>query len=219
MVTIEVLNHDAVEQARRVLAAAPFRDGRLTAGAAARDVKDNEQAAGDHPDIVALTQDMRRALQDHPTFRSWVRPVRWSKFLFSRYNGGHRYGPHTDDASIADEYAWPLRTDLSFTLFLSNPDTYDGGELRLRDAGGERVFKPAAGAAVVYATGVVHEVAPVTRGTRLACVGWVQSQIRRADQRELLFDLDRVRKDPGAGDSALLLDKTIGNLLRMWGEN
>lgn len=158
------------------------------------------------------------ALERHPTFPALIRPVRWSSLMFSRYVSGHRYGPHVDDASMYDEHGWPLRTDVSFTVFLSDPDEYAGGALRFVSEAGENSFRPAAGSAVVYPTGVIHEVTPVTRGMRLACVGWVQSLIRRADQRELLYDLERARSDSTSTQAQLLLDKTIGNLSRMWGE-
>ena len=119
---------------------------------------------------------------------------------------------------MLDEYGQPLRTDLSFTLFLQEPDAYDGGALLIDGLDGEREFRPGAGSAVVYQTGQLHRVTPVTRGERLACVGWIQSAIRRADQRELLFDLERLRPATPEGEPRLLLDKAIGNLLRMWSE-
>ena len=196
----------------------PFRDGKITAGPAARSVKSNEQADGGNPEVAALARMVRMALERHPTFYAFVRPYRWSNLMFSRYVSGHRYGPHTDDASMIDEHGWPLRTDLSFTLFLSNPDDYQGGALRFAEDANDRSFRPAAGSAVLYPTGVLHEVTPVTRGVRLACVGWVQSLIRRADQREVLFDLERVRTELSGGTGQLHLDKAIGNLLRMWSE-
>lgn len=119
---------------------------------------------------------------------------------------------------MVDEHGGPLRTDLSFTLFLQDPGAYDGGALLIDGLDGEREFRPAAGSAVVYQTGQLHRVTPVTRGERLACVGWIQSRVRRADQRELLFDLERIRPATPEGEARLLLDKAIGNLLRMWSE-
>lgn len=219
MVLDDVLSPVEVTRIRESLAHVPFRDGRLTAGAAARSVKANEQADGSDPEVVALARLIRIALERHPTFYALVRPVRWSNLMFSRYGSGHRYGAHTDDASMLDEHGWPLRTDLSFTLFLSDPNDYEGGALRFVGDASDRSFRPAAGSAVIYPTGVLHEVTPVTRGVRLACVGWVQSLIRRADQRDVLFDLERVRSTLSGGDAQLQLDKAIGNLLRMWGES
>lgn len=213
-----VLNPDDVRRVRDGLAAAPFRSGRATAGAAARKVKDNAQAAADDPKVAALGRFVRDALARHPAVRGYVRPARWSSVMFSRYAPGQSYGLHTDDATMRAEDGGPLRSDLSFTLFLSDADAYDGGSLLLDGLDGERELRPEAGSAVIYATGQLHRVTPVTRGERLAAVGWIQSFVRRPDQRELLFDLERVRAGVPDGDGRLLLDKSIGNLLRMWAE-
>ncbi len=218
MIVLEVLKPQDVLAMQQALATAPFRDGRATAGAAAEQVKHNEQARGDDAAVIDLGRRVRLMLEAHPTVRTLVRPARWSSLIFSRYGPGQQYGLHADNAAMVDTGGWPLRTDVSFTLFLSDPQTYDGGALLLRDLAGDREFRPAAGHAVFYPTSQLHRVTPVTRGVRLACVGWVQSVIRRADQRELLFDLEQVRRASGGEESALLLDKTIGNLLRMWGE-
>jgi PKHD-type hydroxylase len=119
---------------------------------------------------------------------------------------------------MVDTSGWPLRTDVSFTVFLSDPDTYEGGALLIQDLSGEREFRPAAGSVVLYPTGLLHRVTPVSAGTRIACVGWVQSLVRRADQREVLYDLETLRAGL-PGEDTLILDKSIGNLLRMWGED
>lgn len=219
MIVLDVLDAQSILAIQQGLEIAPFRDGRATAGPAAEQVKRNEQARGDDPNVIALGRRVRLALETHPIFRSLVRPARWSTMIFSRYGPGQQYGLHADNATMYDEGGWPLRTDISFTLFLSDPETYEGGALLLRDLGGEREFRPAAGSAVLYPTGQLHRVTPVTRGVRLACVGWVQSQVRRADQREILFDIERVRQHPDSEEAPLLLDKSIGNLLRMWSED
>lgn len=218
IVLADVLSPDEVATVREGLAAAPFRDGRATAGAAARRVKDNEQARGDDPGVRALAGLVREALERHPVFTPLVRPARWSSLMFSRYSSGQHYGLHTDDAGMLDEHGGALRTDLSFTLFLHDPDAYDGGALLVDGLDGEREFRPVAGSAVVYQTGQLHRVTPITRGERLACVGWIQSAVRRPDQRELLFDLERVALSQPPGEARLLLDKSLGNLLRMWVE-
>ncbi len=119
---------------------------------------------------------------------------------------------------MEDECGERLRTDVSFTLFLSDPATYEGGALLIDGLDGEREHRPAAGSAVLYDTGRLHQVTPVTSGERLAAVGWIQSLIRRPDQRELLFDLERVRATLPDGEPRLLTDRTIGNLQRMWAE-
>jgi len=212
-----VLAEDEALAIREALDHAPFRDGALTAGAAARTVKRNEQARGDDPAVVAVSRRVRLALEGHPVVRRLVRPVRWSNLVVSRYGPGQRYGLHADNAVMTDVDGWPFRTDVSFTLFLSDPETYDGGGLLISDPAGDREFRPPAGSAVFYPTGLLHRVTPVTAGVRLACVGWVQSLVRRPDQREILFDLERLREG-ATDDASLVLDKTIGNLLRLWGE-
>ena len=209
----------SAEEAARIcsgLAQAPFHDGRRTAGPAARKVKSNVQADGSDERVRALAATVREALQRSEVFRLYARPARWSKLLFSRYAPGDAYGLHVDDATMAAEDGGRLRTDLSFTLFLSEPDTYEGGELLLDGVDGEREVKLPPGGVVVYPTGALHRVRPVTAGERLACVGWVQSLVRREDERELLFDLGRVRASLPEGEARLLLDKSIGNLLRLW---
>jgi PKHD-type hydroxylase len=218
IVLADVLTDDELTRVRQGLARAPFRDGKATAGPAARRVKDNEQARGDDAEVQALGRLVREALERHPVFAALARPARWSNLMFSRYSGGQRYGLHTDDAAMRDERGETLRTDLSFTLFLADPDAYDGGALLIDGLDGEREFRPAAGSAVLYQTGQMHCVTPVTRGQRLACVGWIQSQVRRADRRELLFDLERLRPAVPEGEARLLLDKSMGGLLRMWSE-
>lgn len=219
IVQAEVLSREELLAIRQGLDAAPFRDGRVTAGPTAERVKQNEQARGDDPGVIALARRVRLALEVHPLVRTWIRPVRWSPPMFARYGPGQRYGLHNDNAVVYDEGGWPVRTDISFTLFLSEPDSYDGGALVIRDPAGDRHFRPEAGWAVFYPTGQLHGVTPVTRGERLVCVGWLQSLVRRADRRELLFDLEQVRSGVDAGDGPLFLDKAIANLLRMWGED
>lgn len=219
IVLADVLNRQEVLAVREGLAAAPFRDGRATAGPAAGRVKNNEQARGDDPDVIALGRKVRLALEAHPVVRTLVRPVRWSGVMFSRHGPGQQYGLHADNAAMYDEGGWPLRTDISFTLFLSDLEAYEGGALVLRGLSGDREFRPAAGSVVLYRTGQLHAVAPVTSGVRLAGVGWMQSLVRRPDQREVLYDLEQARDAMEGSDAALLLDKAIGNLLRMWGED
>lgn len=218
IVQIDVLSEEELLAVRAGLTTVSFQDGAATAGPVARQVKNNEQSRRDDPDTMALARRIRIALQNHPRVRTTIRPVHWSSLMFSRYGPGQQYGLHTDDAIITDADGWPLRTDISFTLFLSDPSAYDGGDLSIRDSSGDRHFKPDAGSAIFYSTGQLHSVTPVTRGVRLACVGWVQSLVRGGDRLELLADLAKIRSDPGHDESCLLLDKTIGNLIRMWSE-
>lgn len=218
MILIEdVLGREQALAIGEALDHAPFQDGSLTAGSAARKVKQNTQALGDDAGVAALGDRVRLALEGNALVRRMVRPVRWSNLLFSRYSSGQQYGLHADNAAMVDEHGWPLRTDVSFTLFLSDPDTYGGGSLLIPGQSGDREFRLGAGSAVFYPTGLLHRVTPVTAGVRLACVGWIQSLVRRPDQREILSDLHGLRDDAN-DEASLILDKTIGNLLRMWGE-
>ena len=213
---IDVLTAEEAARMRRALEDTPFRDGKLTAGETARKVKSNLQADGSDARVQALAWEARGALERSEVFRLYVRPARWSKLLFSRYRPGDAYGLHVDDATMAADDGGRLRTDLSFTLFLSEPESYEGGALVVDGLDGEREVKLPAGGVVLYPTGALHRVQPVTAGERLACVGWIQSLVRREDERELLFDLGRVRAGLPDGEARLLLDKSIGALLRLW---
>ena len=214
----EVLSPDDVDRVREGLAGARFLDGKATAGAQARKVKANSQADGQDPLIPPLRRFVRDALLRSEPFRLYARPARWAHILFSRYGPGNAYGLHTDDVTMADEDGGRLRTDLSFTLFLSDPETYTGGALVLDGVDGERLVRPPAGAVVIYSTGLLHRVEPVTSGERLAAVGWLQSQVRRQDEREILFDLARVRSSLPDDEPRLLLDRATGALARLWSD-
>ena len=218
MLTIaDILAPEDLDRVHASLAELTFLDGRRTAGPAAARVKANHQADGADPKTRALAAFVRQSLERSPVFMAYARPQRWSRLLFSRYREGEAYGFHTDDATMEAEDGRRLRTYLSFTLFLSDPATYEGGALLMDGLDGEREFKPAAGSVVLYPTGQLHRVTPVTSGERLAAVGWVQSMVSRADEREVIFDLQRVRWSTPEGPNRLMLDKAIGNLLRIWG--
>jgi PKHD-type hydroxylase len=214
-----VLEAEDLERVRRELAGLTWGSGKRTAGAAARGVKENLQADGADPRTQALERFVAEAMRRHPLFDIAARPARLSRLLFSRYEPGMTYGAHTDDALMgAGEDK--LRTDLAFTLFLADRDSYDGGALVVQSALGEQEIALEAGDAILYPAGSIHHVAPVTRGARLAAVGWVQSHIADAGQRETLFDLSvaraRLAEAGAAREDLLRLDKSISNLLRMW---
>jgi PKHD-type hydroxylase len=216
IVLSNVLEAEDVARVRRELERAQWRDGRATAGPAAREVKRNLQARN----VAALAEFVEEALQRHPTFEIAARPKRLSRIMFSRYEPGMSYGPHTDDAMMG-RAGERLRADLAFTLFLSDPSDYEGGALTIATSGAEQAVRLEAGSAILYPAGTIHHVAPVVRGERLAAVGWVQSLVRDATAREILFDLSVARGRLGplaARQDVLLLDKAIPNLLRMWGE-
>ncbi len=191
-----------------------FGDGRATAGAHARVVKANDQALP-CPELDAILAKVEQALAASPLFRSAARPKALSRMILSRYREGQTYGLHVDDALMQG-----LRTDLSFTLFLAEPDTYDGGALIIEDTFEARAIKLNAGEVILYPATTLHRVEPVTRGARLAVVGWVQSLIRDAAQREIMFDLDQAVDTcfaaEGKTDQFDRLAKTRSNLLRMW---
>ncbi|MEM6436188.1 MAG: Fe2+-dependent dioxygenase, partial [Cyanobacteria bacterium P01_D01_bin.115] len=134
-----------------------------------------------------------------------------------RYDTGMEYGRHVDNALMGNQ-----RSDVSFTVFLSEPQDYDGGELVVEGAADEQCYKLAAGTAIIYPSSTLHRVEPVTQGTRLVAVGWVQSWIRDAAKRELLFDLDTVRRSlytqSGKSNEFDLLSKSLANLMRQWVE-
>ena len=193
-----------------------FDDGGKTAGRFARGVKSNGQAAPG-PARDAILAQAARAISAHPVFRPAARPKAMTPLILSRYTAGQTYGLHVDDALMQG-----LRTDLSFTLFLSHPTTYDGGALIIEDHFESRAIKLSAGDMILYPATTLHQVEPVTRGERLAVVGWVQSLIRDGNQREILFDLDQSVEacfaTEGKSPQFDRLAKTRSNLLRMWAE-
>lgn len=216
----DVLTPDELTALTTTLEAAEFVDGKLTAGWHAKTVKDNQQLSSQAPTAQQLKTTLQDALHRNPLFQAAVRPRRIHSILFSRYQVGMAYGRHTDNALMGGQNFW--RSDVSFTVFLNSPDEYEGGELVMEGADDEQGYKLPAGAAICYPSTTLHRVAPVTRGTRLVAVGWVQSLVRAAEQRELLFDLDTVRRSlfaqQGKTDEFDLLSKSIANLLRQWAE-
>jgi PKHD-type hydroxylase len=217
LIITDVLSPEDVAKVREELAATTFVDGRKTAGGEARKVKANRQADADNPKIKALMKFVRQAVDRNAIFQLYARPAKMSAIMFNAYGKGETYGLHVDE-TIMGSGENKMRTDFSFTLFLSDPSEYEGGELVVVGTEGDRSVRPRAGSMVVYSTGALHRVNPVTKGERVAAVGWVQSLIRRADAREIIFDLGRVRIGMAEGDSRLLLDKAMANLMRMWGE-
>jgi PKHD-type hydroxylase len=214
----DVLPADEVETVCGALARARFVDGRETAGYTARLVKNNEQADGSDRALETVRKLVASRILGNELFRLAVRPKALSPLLFSRYDKAMHYGSHVDDA-IMDG----LRTDVAFTLFLSDPGSYDGGELVIESTAGEDAVKLPAGSLVAYPATTLHHVNAVTRGTRLAVVGWVRSFIRDTSRRELLFDLDTARQQMFArdGKSAAfdLVSKSLANLVRMWADD
>jgi len=217
-----VLTAAQVREARAQLDATAWVDGRATAGPQSAQVKDNEQLPEDHP----LARDLGRAIigaqQQHPLFMSAALPLRVFPPLFNRYGEGRAFGSHVDNAIRYAGGSQPLRTDLSLTLFLAEPDEYDGGELMVEDTYGVHAVKLPAGHAVLYPSTSLHHVRPVTRGCRVASFFWIQSMIRSDGDRALLFDLDsaiqRLVVDQPEHPSLVPLTGVYHNLLRRWAE-
>jgi len=213
-----LLTADQLATIHRHLDQAEFGDGKETAGTFAQTVKANEQLKGDSTAAQAIRPLIQTALQHHALFQAAARPKALRPLLISRYTPGMAYGWHTDNAVMGQSPRH--RCDLSLTVFLSDPATYDGGELVLDTSLGPQTIKLGAGSAVLYPATYLHQVTPVTAGVRLAAVTWIQSQVRSAQHREILFDLDTVRRSLfaqlGKTTEFDLLSKTQANLLRQW---
>lgn len=219
----EVLTRDEVAQARKILAGAPWEDGRLTAGEQSARAKNNEQLREDCDETRAVQQLLLRGLERHQIFFSAALPKQISPPLFNRYGGeANSFGNHVDSAvRFLRNGAGRVRTDVSCTVFLGDPDEYDGGELVVEDTFGEQRVKLPAGDMVLYPGTSVHRVLPVSRGHRVASYFWIQSMIRSDEQRRLLFDMDNhlrhLRSTIGETDPGVIgLTSTYHNLLRMW---
>jgi PKHD-type hydroxylase len=221
MLIISILDAPELALVRERLAALPFGDGKATAGPMARQVKANTQADGDSPETRALASHVREALMRNDTFATMALPRRFSTLLFSRYGVGDRYGLHVDNALMGKGES-ALRADIAFTLFLSDPDSYEGGALRIHQHSGHSDVRLAAGQCVLYPSSTLHEVLPVTRGVREVCVGWVHSWLRSSERREVIGDLAIVRlraRDKVDSETLLRLDRVQAHLLRMWADD
>ena len=221
----KVLNTEEVSRARNLLGAeAGWIDGRRSAGTQAVQSKHNQQLAQDSPAAGPLQALVLQALHQDPVFLSAALPRKVYPPQFNRYGApGEHYGAHIDSAILHDAAhgTW-VRSDLSCTVFLANPEDYDGGELCVHDSWGQRRIKLPAGDAVLYPGTQVHEVTPVTRGVRLASFLWIESMVRADDQRHLLFDMDMnllaLRQRHGETAETVALTGTYHNLLRMWAQ-
>lgn len=219
-----LLNADEVTQAQALLRDAPWEAGRSSAGLQAQQVKNNEQLDHACSQAQALRQMVLQALDRSATFFSATLPRRVFPPRFNRYGGAtNHYGNHVDNAIRFDPTTGHrLRTDVSATLFLSAPDTYDGGELCIEDTYGTQSIKLPAGHLVIYPGTSVHQVRPVTRGSRVACFFWIESMVRDDAQRRLLYELDTsiTQLRTCSGDDAITtaLTGNYHNLLRMWAQ-
>lgn len=219
----DVLSGAQLQQFRERLGPAAWIDGRATAGSQGARVKHNQQLAEDSPLARELGDRVVGQIERNPAFIAAALPSRVYPPLFNRYEAGMQFGSHVDGAIRAvPGRAARLRTDLSATLFLSEPGEYDGGELVIEDTFGTRPVKLPAGHLVVYPASSVHHVTPITRGARVACFFWIQSLVRDDAQRRLLYQLDTAvqRLEATAADEAarVQLAGCYHNLLRMWSE-
>lgn len=216
-----VLKADELALVRALLAGARFVDGRLSAGTAARRVKENQELEAGAPDLERLNRVVMGGLVRHPAYRAGALPLHVASPLYARYRPGMTYGEHLDDPIMGAD-GLMYRSDVAATVFLSAPEEYDGGELVIRTWAGEQTVKYAAGDAVLYPASSIHRVNPVTRGERLVAVTWVQSLVRDAARRELLYGLNLAREKllqsaPGAEETAQVSAAYL-NLIRMWSD-
>ena len=220
----QVLVREQVQACRTALEAADWVDGRVTAGEQSGLAKRNLQLAEDAPEARRLGELVLKALGANPLFMSAALPRKVYPPLFNRYRQGMGFGDHIDNAiRVSPVTGARYRTDLSATLFLSDPGEYDGGELTIEDGSAPRRVKLAAGDLALYAATTVHRVEPITRGERLACFFWVESMVGDEVQRALLHRLDRaiasIRTDVGdAHPGAIALTGAYHNLVRMWAQ-
>lgn len=217
----DVLSQSQVLALRRSLDAGPWLDGALTAGPLAAESKRNLQYSVDSADYAALSQSIIAALEKNPLFVSAALPKHILPPMFNRYAGGHTYGNHVDNAVQTDRRTNErVLTDISVTVFLSEPEDYEGGELIIEDTYGSHEVKLPAGDAIIYPSSSLHRVEPVISGERVASFLWVQSLVRDAWHRNMLFNLDmtllKLRGQIGNTEEIVALTGHYHNLLRQW---
>lgn len=220
----DLLTAEELVEARRLLASAEWVDGKVTAGTQAATVKNNQQLPESAPQIRALRQLVSVALNRNALFFTAALPSKILPPFFNRYSGEtNHYGFHVDNAMrMMPDGSGYVRADVSATLFLSEPDEYEGGELIIEDTFGRHAVKLKAGSLVVYPSSSVHQVSPVTKGARVACFMFIQSMVRDAEKRRLLYDMDlslmQLRHTVGETEAVVGLTGVYHNLLRRWAE-
>lgn len=216
----DVLTSEELQHITDRLDPQDFIDGKLTAGWHAKLVKNNTQLTKKAEYTSELTEMVSSALWRNPLFKVATQPKTIHSMLFSCYETGMSYGSHADNALMGNRGF--LRSDVSLTLFLSDPADYEGGELIVENTDGDRSYKLPARSAIVYPSGALHRVSPITQGIRLVVVAWVQSLVRDPMKREILFDLDTARRaifqKSGKTIEFDLISKSHANLLRRWAE-
>jgi PKHD-type hydroxylase len=217
-----ILTREQVGAMRERLRAGEWIDGRASVGSQGAQVKRNRQLLEGSPLALELGQAVSAALTSNPLFFSAALPLRVLPPFFNSYAGGEHYGPHVDGAIRFHPGGAAVRTDVSCTVFLSDPEEYEGGELTVIDSYGTHEVKLPAGDAIIYPATSVHEVQPVTRGERVASFLWVQSMVRDDWKRAMLYELDAniqaLRARYGDGAELVGLTGHYHNLLRQWAE-
>ena len=219
----EVLSREQVAECRQILATAEWIDGKATTGVQSAQAKRNLQLPEGSPALARLREIVTGALMANPLFFSAALPQRILPPYVNRYEGGGHFGNHVDNA-IRYAHGSPLglRTDVSTTLFFSDPDEYEGGELIVEDTYGSHVARLPAGDAIVYPSTSLHRVEPVTRGARVCSFLWTQSMVRDDWRRTMLFNLDvtiqKLRQQVGDNPEVIALTSHYHNLLRQWAE-
>jgi len=215
-----VVGPTQLETVNQLLDDAPFVDGKLSAGMAARQVKNNEELDQSSDLFEKLNSLVLSNLLRHPAFRNAALPHKFAAPFYARYTQGMGYGDHIDDPVMGSPNHY--RSDVSTTVFLNSPESYEGGELIVRTTYGDKTVKLPAGHAVVYPSSSLHHVNEVTSGERRVMVTWIQSMVRDAAKRELLYELNTVRerllrKAPGEEETGKI-DIVYSNLVRMWAD-
>jgi len=217
----QLLNEEQLTAVRALMDTATFIDGRTTAGPAVQDVKNNLQLDRDNAEGHAEVDDMiTKVLWNNQTVRGAVLPKRMLAPYYAKYTEGMEYGAHVDNPIMGSNP--PIRTDVSMTIFLDDPESYEGGELVIKSDMGDAAVKLPPGDAIVYPTGAIHAVKKVTKGERRVVVSWMQSMVADPYRRRIVYEMDMVCqsllvKMPNTEEHRILM-RTYGNLLRLWGE-
>lgn len=216
-----VLNTVQLKQVKTLLDKGQYVDGKLSAGMAAKKVKNNEELSNDVNLMNQLNNIVMNTLVQHPLFQSAVLPLKIATPFYARYTKGMTYGDHVDDP-VMGPVQGRYRSDVSTTVFLNAADEYEGGELVIHTPFGTQQVKLAAGHAVVYPSSSLHHVAEVTSGERLVAVTWAQSMVREPQRRELLYNLNLAResllKNKPEENETKQVDVAYVNLVRMWAD-
>jgi PKHD-type hydroxylase len=215
-----ILDRGQLKTVREILASSTFVDGKLSAGMTARRVKRNEELAQDARELDALNKIVMGSLVRHPVYINGALPHRVASPYYVRYTPGMQYGDHVDDPVMGPGPRY--RSDIAITIFLSDPSTYDGGELLIRTSFGDREAKLPAGDGILYPASSLHRVSEITRGERVVAATWVQSLVRDPAKRELLYELsvarEKLLKDSPDSEETTRVNTAYVNLVRLWAE-